>query len=358
MTGRGALAALLAAGAACAASPGFTICHGAACAPPPAPPATAPAVRVLHVGDFGDATQQQRAVAAALEAAHRRAPFDLVLDAGDLVYDCGPDATLPGAETCAFAADGSTVAPGFTPPPDPSFAVHDGPLAFLGETPVYVALGNHDVATGGSCGPRDDAVARRKACLSVAHAGPQWVMPGRHYSVDVGPARFIVLDTNLVPRDYGGFTLDGEVAFLAEQAAGCDERLCFVLGHHPPAAAGVHVADFGPAYVERMQRLVDAGRGRVRAWLVGHDHDLQHLRTPTGLDVLVSGNTARGRPTERFEAPVGGALLFGSVRWGYGVLELPEDGQGWRYRFEDVGGEPVYCCAATGAGPCEPVACR
>ena len=105
-----------------------------------------------------------------------------------------------------------------------------------------------------------------------------------------------------------------------------------------------------------MQRLLDAGGGRIRAFLAGHDHDLQHLRTPAGLDVLVSGNGSQGRPGERFQAVSAGAtLLFASVRWGYGVLEVWPGG--WRYRFEDERARPVYCCTALGAGTCQPTAC-
>ncbi len=363
MIRRGAAASVfvLLAGAAgcctCTTSPTFTVRNGAARAPPAPPAVPAIAVRALHLGDFGDETCQQAAVAAGIETAHRRAPFDLGFAVGDLVYECGPDARVPGAAACAFAPDGNTVAAGFTPPADPSFAKHDAPLAFLGATPVYTVLGNHDVATGGRCGAQDEATARTKACLNVAHAAPQWVMPGRHYTVDRGPARFIVVDSNLVARDYGGFGLDDEVAFVAAQSAGCAQRICFLVGHHPPATAGSHRADADASYLSRMQRLLDAGGGRIRAWLAGHDHDLQHLRTPGGLDVLVSGGGARGRSRERFPATSAGAtLLFASVRWGFGVVEVWPGG--WRYRFESERAEPIYCCAAIDTGPCEPTACR
>ena len=362
MTRRGAaaLAAAFLFGAssccACPGSPSFTVRSGPALSPAPAPAAPVPTARVLHFGDFGDATCQQTAVAAAISGAHGRAPFDLGLAVGDLIYDCGPNAGLPGSDACAFATDGNTVASGFTPPADPSFAVHDGPLAFLGGTPVYAVLGNHDVATGGRCGAQSDATARVKACLNVAHAGPQWVMPGRHYAVDRGPARFIVVDSNLVFRDYAGFTLDDEVAFVAAQSAGCTDRVCFLVGHHPPATAGDHRSDATPDYLARMQRLLDAGGGRIRAWLAGHDHDLQHVRTPAGVEVFVSGNGSRGRWRETFGSTSAGAtLLFASVRWGYGIVEAWPGG--WRYRFEDERSQPLYCCTAAGAGPCEPTTC-
>jgi 3',5'-cyclic AMP phosphodiesterase CpdA len=362
MTGRGLAAALLFAGLAgcctCASSPTFTVREGAALAPGPGPSLGAPAVRILHFGDFGDDTCQQAAVASAMATAHRRAPFDLAVAAGDNVYPCGPDATIAGAAGCTFAPDGSSVAPGFVAPFDPAFARHEEPLWFLGATPVYLALGNHDVATGGRCGASGEAQARLKACLDVAHAGPHWVMPGRHYVVDRGPARLIVVDSNLVVGDYGGFTLDDEAAFVAAQAAACADHLCFLVGHHPPATAGTHRVRTTVEYLARVQRILDAaGAGRIRAYLAGHDHDLQHVRTEAGLDVLVSGAGALGRWRELFESTSPGAqLLFASVRWGYGVLEVSPDG--WSYRFEDDRAAPLYCCAAVGAGRCEPVSCR
>jgi hypothetical protein len=357
-----ALVALLGASGCCgcAASPTFTVRNGAARHPGPAPPLAPPAVRALHLGDFGDATCQQAAVARGIEGAHRRARFDLGLAAGDLVYDCGPDPTLPGASACAFAPDDSAVAAGVAPPADPAVGVHERPRAVRGATPIYPVLGNHDVGFGARCdrGPDPTATARARACLNVAHRAPQWVMPGRHYAVDAGPARFIAIDSNLVVADYGGFTLDGEVAFVAAQAEGCLTRACFLVGHHAPVTAGRHRADASPEYLARMARLLAAGRGRIRAYLAGHDHDLQHLRAPDGLDVLVSGQGSRGRRRERLEVTsvAGAQLRFGSVRWGYGILEVSPDG--WRYRFEDARARPLYCCAAVGPGPCEPTACK
>lgn len=339
---------------ACAYTPTFTVRNDAALRPPAAPPLPPPVLRVLHFGDFGEDTCQQQAVAAAMASAHARAPFDMGLAVGDLVYDCGPDDTLPGAEACTFAPDGNTVAPGFVAPADPSFAVHDGPLAFLGAVPVHVALGNHDVATW--CRPPGPNTARLKACLSVAHASPQWVTPGRHHVIDRGAVRFLVIDSNLVVRDYGGFSLDDEVAFVAAESAACADRLCFLVGHHPPATAGQHRTDANPGYLARMQRILDAGGGRIRAYLAGHDHDLQHLRTPAGLDVFVSGNGALARWHEDFDwSSADAALLFASMRWGYGVVEVAPGG--WRYRFEDDASRALYCCVATGGGPCEPVSC-
>lgn len=354
-----ALAALL---LACAgrSSPTFTVLLGAARTPAPAPaPLAGPVVRVLHVADFGDPTPQQAAISDAMGRDHQRAPFALALFPGDNIYECGPDPLVAGADRCAFAADGNTVAPGFRAPADAMFARHERALAALGASPprVLLSLGNHDVHACGMI-DRGGAIARRKACLEVAHASPVWSMPARHYLVDEGPARFIFFDSNLLVGDYGGFSFEDEVAFVAEAARGCDQRTCFLVAHHPPVTAGSHVSDAKPRYLERTARILSAGGGRIRGWLAGHDHDLQHLRTTDGLDVMVSGNGSRVRDVERFEvvSVPGASLLFASVRWGYAVLEVGQDG--WRYRFEGADGAPLHCCAARGAGPCEPVSCR
>ena len=108
-------------------------CAGRSRPAPASPTDAAPALgtvalRVLHFGDFGDATRQQAQVARALAERSRRAPLDMALAAGDNIYECGPDTSLPGAEACAFGPDGATVPPDFAPPADPSFvASHEAP---------------------------------------------------------------------------------------------------------------------------------------------------------------------------------------------------------------------------------------
>lgn len=347
----------------CAQSPDFARTDGA---PAAAPAPFSPLARVLHFTDYGDDTCQQAVVAEAMTASHRRAPFDLAVSPGDNVYECGLDPTLPGASGCAFAPDDNRVTPGYTPPADPLMAERfDRLLSGLAlggaPIPVHPALGNHDVGLPLSCrGHGDPVVQRTRACLEVAWRSARWIMPGRHYAVDAGPARLLVIDSNLLAGDYGGFTLDGEIAFLESEAAGCASRPCFVVAHHPAATASRHRVDFQPEYLARLARLeqaVSGGGGRIAAWLSGHDHDLQHLRAPGGYDVFVSGNTSRGRDGEKFERlePPAARLLFASTAWGFGRLEIGD--AGWSYRFENDRGEAVHCCAAAGQGPCQPVAC-
>jgi len=329
--------------------------------PAPAPP---PRLRALLFGDFGDDTCQQAAVARGIAAAHGRAPFDLAISTGDNLYECGPDLRLPGAADCAFGPDGNTVAAGYRPPEDPAFArLFEAPLRGLASegrsVPVYLALGNHDVSTWAGCRHGDLPIERQgrvKACLEVAHQAPLWRMPGRHYLVDEGPARFVVIDSNLLVADYGGFTLEAELAFFREATRGCEARPCFVVGHHPPASAGSHAVVAGSRFSERVRQLQEAASGPIAAWIAGHDHDLQHLRAASGYDVLVSGNGARWRD-EKFGAvgPAGAQLFFGSTAWGHAVLEVSE--RHWAVRFQSAEGEALHCCQASFPGACQPVAC-
>ncbi len=326
----------------------------------------APAVRILLTSDIGHGASIQRwRVVERMKAREGETPFDFVLIAGDNDHHCGPDVTLPGADACTFAPDGNTLAPGAAPPDDPLFtSAIDEPLGELGRgaaapPPVYLALGNHDVATRDECAvPGFDSVrlARTKACLEVAHLRPTWHMPGRHYLVDAGPVRVVVIDGNLLKGDYGGFRFEDELAFVRRAMAGCDRRLCFVSEHFPPVTGGPAKRREPPDFLDRVAQVEAAAGPGLRAWLCGHHHDLQHLRTLSGHDVFVFGNAAFGHDVhhERLSVP-GADLEFFTTRFGFAVLEAA--GDRWWVRFEGVHGEPLHCCEAQGTGRCEPVAC-
>lgn len=336
----------------------------------PTPPAStldrslAPLVRVLVFGDFGINSRQQTAVARAITEEHRAKPFDFGLMLGDNIYPCGPDLSLPGAADCTFNADGNTVTASYRPPDDPQFqAVFHAPLAGLtrldgSALPIHTALGNHDVGHSLTCmenGKLPQHVSRLKACLEVAHRGPGWAMPARHFVVDTATARFIVFDSNTLAMDGYAFSFDEELAFVKEALAGCGERRCFLASHHMSVTAGRHrLATLQPVYQERVRRIEEAGR--IDAWLAGHDHDLQHSITAKGYDVFVSGSAAKTR-IERFgpEPAPGARLHFGSTSSGFAVLEV--FASGWSMRFLNEHRSPLYCCEALGQGHCEPVVC-
>jgi hypothetical protein len=342
----------------------------------PPPEARQAEVRALVFGDFGYRTVPQRLVARAMRRESEARPFDLAVQVGDNIYKCGPNPALPGAERCRFDADGSSVVPGAALPEDPAFALNEAALVGLvarggGPLPMFLALGNHDVAATGACavpGLSEVETARRRACLSVARRTPTWTMPARHYVVDRGPVRLVVVDTNVVVGDYGGFTLEEEIAFVRAATAPCaaagapppggppqDARQCFLFGHHPPGAVHGYGRGRPPSYAPRMARLVAAAGGRARAFFGGHVHTLEHL-TVGSLEVFVSGSTAMaGSHRFRWIWPPHAQLRFATSAWGYAVLEA--DAEGYRVSFADTQGEALHCCAAGRTGPCRPVDC-
>lgn len=335
---------------------------------PAAAPLPPPPVRILFFGDFGKRTRQQRRVAHAILAEHAAAPFDLAIHAGDNLYGCGPDPRVRHAASCAFEADGNTVRARPDVGADRRFArLFEDRLAGLSRggvpVPVYLAIGNHDVAADGACrelrAPRA-AERRLKACLEVRHRGPHWTMPGRHFVVDRGPARLIVIDTLLLAGDYGGFRWEDELDFVRRSSEGCGvERHCFLVGHYYADVAGDPRSRAAmvrqPLYVRRVRQLEDAMGDRIPAWLAGHAHDLQHLRTPGGHDEFIAAATAATRP-KPFGGPfAGGRSLYWSQRWGFGVLEVHAGG--WELKLVGQDRRSLYCCRAAGRGACEPFAC-
>jgi Calcineurin-like phosphoesterase len=336
-------------------------------ASPPPEPVRDPAVRILVFGDFGRRTLPQRLVARALRRAAAARPFDLALQLGDNLYYCGPDPLRPPAESCRFEADGATVAAGVPPSDDPIFDENEAPLRGLrardgAPLPMFLALGNHDIGWGGGrcdvSGIDYGEALRRRACLEVARSTPTWTMPGRHFVIDRGPVRIVVVDTNVVVADYGGFTLDAEVEFVRTATAGCGaERLCFLAGHHTPAAVHAYRVGRGPTpFRERMERLLAAAGGRARAFFAGHVHMLEHLSLG-GLDVFVSGSTAMGGFMGlKHVVPARAIPRFATAAWGFAVLEA-NAARRWGVRFYDNWGNPLYCCVAGEGGACLPAAC-
>lgn len=340
--------------------------------PRPPDPTFEAEVRVLVFGDWGAATFLQRLVADGLHRAVRDEPFDLAIQVGDNIYHCGPDAFRPGAETCAFAEDGRTLAPGALPPDDPLFLLNEAPLRGLrgrdgGPLPIYLTLGNHDVGLGRRCTPPGEdheAATRRRACLQVARSTDTWKIPARSWVLDRGPVRLVGIDTNVVVGDYGGFTLEDELAFLREALAPCRSsrpgadgagRQCFVLGHHPPAAVTGWRPRASPQRA-RMARVVEAIDGRARGFFAGHVHTLEHL-TLGDLEVFVSGSTAMGGYWKlRWVSPGNAIPRFATSQWGWAVLEA--GARGYRVRFHAWSGEPLHCCEAGASGGCRAVSCR
>jgi tartrate-resistant acid phosphatase type 5 len=187
--------------------------------------------------------------------------------------------------------------------------------------PVYLVLGNHDYGTG-----RD--LQRAEWQVAWARGRPGFHLPARAWVSDIGPARFIGLDTNAAFQ-FGDL---GQGAFLEEQLSTSAALWNVVFGHHPLRSDGPHGnagAYDGAPWVplvagESVRQLLEpAVCARADLYLSGHDHSRQ-LIDYCGAHLVVSGAGASTTPL----GDHGNQRRFGSEAPGAVWISLgPDRGQ-------------------------------
>ena len=234
----------------------------------------AASIRVVGMGDFGTGTQGQRDVALAIIAKAKEAPFDFGITFGDNFYQTGMEST-----------------------DDPRW--HDwwesiyGPLAIT----FYPSLGNHEWYSD------DGAVAE------IAYKSPTWRFPAPYYTFTAGPVQFFVVDTTDIS--------EAEVIWLDKAIAASTSRWKVVYGHHPifaPEKDGK-----SGRYMAYMQaRLWPVIRGRVDAYLCGHQHAMAQMEPRDGVHFFMSGGG--GAPLGKVSKKAAG-IRFAESEFGFLTLE-------------------------------------
>jgi 3',5'-cyclic AMP phosphodiesterase CpdA len=273
-----------------------------ACGPGPFPPPgeapaapAGPRTRLVAIGDSGEPSDEQAAVATSAAAVCRARGCDALLLLGDDVYPRG----ITAAE--ASRAD----------------AVIRDVYAPLG-VPVYLALGNHDYGHG-----RD--ASRAEALVAWAGRTPGFELPTRAYSFTAGPDRVVVLDTAW--SFYGG--AEPQLGW-AERALAQPSRWRVLVGHHPLRSDGPHgnageYEGLGAVPIaggESVRALLEPlVCGRADLYLSGHDHSLQVLDA-CGAALVVSGGGSKATTlVDRGNRP-----RFAAARTGLAWLELGDHG--------------------------------
>ena len=254
----------------------------------------------LVVGDWGQASDQQRHVANAMAGVAARAETRFVISTGDNFYPRGV---------------GSVSDPQFRE----SFEdIYSAPSL---QTPWYVVLGNHDYE------------GSPNAEVAYSDRSARWRMPARYWSqeMNVGgeTASLYFLDTTPIARLSNAAArvpVLGTSDEARRQLQWFEERLSadrstwkIVVGHHPILSSGNHGDT--PAVAERVKPLLE--RYRVQVYFNGHDHDLEHL-VDNGVNYVCSGSGALSRqveavPQSQFAyADIG----FASCRLGASALSL------------------------------------
>ncbi|HEY1792074.1 MAG TPA: metallophosphoesterase [Opitutaceae bacterium] len=248
-------------------------------------------VRLVGMGDFGTGSGGQRSVAAAIARMAQARPFDFGLTFGDNFYPSG----MTGTD-------------------DPRWrdwweALY-GPLGIT----FYPSLGNHEWYS-------DDGAA-----AEIAYRSPTWRFPAPYYTFTAGPAQFFAVDTTEISEE--------EVAWLDKAIAASTSKWKVVYGHHP-IFAPERDAKSGD-YMRYMQaRLWPLLKGRVDAYLCGHQHAMAHMEPRDGVHFFMSGGG--GAPLGRVAAHDPQAL-FAKSRFGF--LTLEADAASLRIAIYDTDGRP------------------
>lgn len=250
-----------------------------------------PSARVVGMGDFGSGAQGQRDVAAAIVALGKAQPFGLGITFGDNFYPTG----MTGTD-------------------DPRW--RDWWEALYGPLGVtfYPTLGNHEWYS-------DDGAA-----AELAYRSPTWRFPSPYYTFTAGPVQFFAIDTTEIS--------EAEVLWLDREIAASTARWKVVYGHHPifaperNAKAGTYMA-----YMQA--RLWPVLRGRVDAYLCGHQHAMAHMAPQEGVHFFMSGGGGAALGKVARKSP---GALFAESRFGF--LTLDASPAQMRIAIYDTDGKP------------------
>jgi tartrate-resistant acid phosphatase type 5 len=248
-------------------------------------------IRVVGMGDFGTGTESQREVAAAIVRMGKAAPFDFGLTFGDNFYPSG----MTGTD-------------------DPRW--RDWWEALYGPLGVtfYPSLGNHEWYS-------DDGAA-----AEIAYRSPTWSFPSPYYSFTAGPVQFFAIDTTEIS--------EGQVLWLDKAVGASTSRWKVVYGHHPIFAPERNAK--AGLYMKVMQeRLWPVIRGRVDAYLCGHQHAMAHMAARDGVHFFMSGGG--GAPLGKVSKQSPGALFAAST---FGFLTLEADAATLKIAIFDTDGKP------------------
>lgn len=213
---------------------------------------TAPLLRFVSVADTGTGDRGQYAVAKAITRYHQQNPFDLVILAGDNIYNNGEIEKID--------------------------AVFERPYQPLLQQGVkfHACLGNHDIRT-----------ANGEHQLQYANFN----MPGRYYTFRRDQVQFFALDTN-VNADW-----KTQLPWLEQELSRSNAPWKVVFAHHPVYTSGLYGVN--QVFIKNLTPLFQ--KYRVQLYINGHEHDYERTHPINGTTYLICGAGAATRPVFRSE---------------------------------------------------------
>lgn len=209
-------------------------------------------LRFVSVADTGTGAKGQYAVAGAMNGYHKRNPYDLVVLAGDNIYNNGEIEKIG--------------------------EVFERPYQGLLKLGVkfQACLGNHDIRTA-------------NGDPQVKYAG--FNMKGRYYTFRRGTVQFFALDTN------SNADWKNQLSWLEKELSLSNASWKVVFGHHPIYSSGQYGSnpDFIKTFTPVFQKY------GVQLYINGHEHSYERTRAIDGTTYLICGAGAGNRPVGRSE---------------------------------------------------------
>jgi tartrate-resistant acid phosphatase type 5 len=200
----------------------------------------------------------------------------------------------------------------------------------------YVVLGNHDY------------LGNPEAEIAYTKKSNRWKLPAHYYSISKknGPsdsALFVFIDTSPFvqiyrndPAQYPQINAQDQKAqllWLDNLLTHSKSTWKIVIGHHPIFSAGMTHGDT-PELIANLKPVLE--KNKVQAYFSGHEHDLQHLKSPSAsLDYYISGAGSETRP-----AGTNDITKFSKASPGFAFVSLTHDSL--RVFFINEKGEIVY----------------
>jgi len=210
------------------------------------PPPGKPLVRFVSVADTGTGTPDQYAVAAAMARYHQANPYDLVILAGDNIYNNGEIEKIG--------------------------AVFEQPYQALRQQGVkfQACLGNHDIRTDNG-----DPQVRY----------PEFNMQGRYYTFRRGDVHFFALDTN------NNADWNAQLPWLEQELSRSDAPWKVVFGHHQIYSSGHY--GMNQPFIKTLAPIFQ--KHGVQLYINGHDHHYERSQLIKGTTYLICGAGAGTR---------------------------------------------------------------
>jgi acid phosphatase len=216
-----------------------------------APPKKNLLLRFVSVADTGTGARGQYAVARAMTNYHKRNSYDLVVLAGDNIYNNGEIEKIN--------------------------AVFERPYQDLLKQGVkfQACLGNHDIRTD--------------------NGDPQVRYPGfnmngrRYYTFRRQGIQFFALDTN------NNADWQNQLPWLEKELSNSNAPWKVVFGHHPIYSSGVYGSN--QAFIKTFTPLFR--KYGVQLYINGHEHSYERTRAIDGTTYLTCGAGAGNRPVGR-----------------------------------------------------------